>query len=145
MPQEMSKEEKNQVQPEMFDIFPEPSVNAEELSSDALAYLGDAVYNLYIKLCVLKDIKARDLHRLSNIYVSREGQSKALEKILPILTEKEKDIVRRGMNSKSARKHGNDRLYIKSTGFEALVGYLYLTDRNRLRFLLREGIKWEEV
>jgi len=46
LPQEMSKEEKNQVQPEMFDIFPEPSVNAEELSSDALAYLGDAVYNL---------------------------------------------------------------------------------------------------
>ncbi|WP_448378808.1 Mini-ribonuclease 3 [Fervidobacterium sp.] len=145
MPQEMSKEEKNQVQPEAFDVFPEPSVNAEELSSDALAYLGDAVYNLYIKLYVLKDTKARELHRLSNTYVSREGQSKALDKILPILTEKEKDIVRRGMNSKSARKHGNDRLYIKSTGFEALVGYLYLTDKRRLAFLLKEGIRWEEV
>ncbi|MGC9771555.1 Mini-ribonuclease 3 [Fervidobacterium changbaicum] len=145
MQPEMSKEQKDQMRLDMSCVFPVPTVNAEELSSDTLAYLGDAVYNLYVKLHILKDVKARDLHKLSNTYVSREGQSKALDRIMTLLTEKERDIVRRGMNSKSARKHGNDRLYIKSTGFEALVGYLYLTDRERLGFLLKEGLRWEEV
>ena len=129
----------------LLDIFPVPQVNPIEMSTDSLAYLGDAVFNLYVKLHVLKDLKARDLHRMSNKYVSREGQSKILNSIKDLLTEEESDIVRRGINSKGARKHGNDRLYMESTGFEALIGYLYLTNRKRLSFLLKEGFKWVEV
>jgi len=129
----------------LLDIFPVPQVNPIEMSTDSLAYLGDAVFNLYVKLHVLKDLKVRDLHRMSNKYVSREGQSKILNSIKDLLTEEESDIVRRGINSKGARKHGNDRLYMESTGFEALIGYLYLTNRKRLSFLLKEGIKWVEA
>ncbi|WP_448375787.1 Mini-ribonuclease 3 [Fervidobacterium sp.] len=115
------------------------------MSTDSLAYLGDAVFNLYVKLYVLKDLKVKELHKLSNKYVSREGQSKILNGIRELLTEEESAIVRRGINSKGARKHGNDRLYMESTGFEALIGYLYLTNKDRLLVLLKEGVKWVEV
>lgn len=128
-----------------FDLFPVPKVNADELSTDTLAYLGDAVFNLYAKLFVLQDVKVTQLHKMANKYVSREGQSKALHSIYQLLTEKELSIIRRGINSKGAKKHGNDLMYKESTGFEALVGFLYITDRKRLAFLLKEGLKWEEV
>jgi len=137
--QEMLKESTS------LDIFPVPEINPIEMSTDSLAYLGDAVFNLYVKLHVLKNLKVRDLHRISNKYVSREGQSKILNGIRELLTEEESHIVRRGINSKGARKHGNDRLYMESTGFEALIGYLYLTDKERLSVLLKEGVKWVEV
>ncbi|MFN6992287.1 MAG: Mini-ribonuclease 3 [Fervidobacterium sp.] len=127
------------------ELFPVPKVNPEELSIDTLAYLGDAVFNLYAKLFVLQDVKVTQLHKMANKYVSREGQSKVLHSIYPLLTEKELSIVKRGINSKGARKHGNDLKYKESTGFEALVGFLYITDRKRLSFLLKEGSKWEEV
>lgn len=139
MQQEMLKESTS------LDIFPVPEINPIEMSTDSLAYLGDAVFNLYVKLHVLKNLKVRDLHRISNKYVSREGQSKILNGIRELLTEEESHIVRRGINSKGARKHGNDRLYMESTGFEALIGYLYLTDKERLSVLLKEGVKWVEV
>lgn len=139
MQQEMLKESKS------LEIFPEPSVNPDEMSTDSLAYIGDAVFNLYAKLHILTDTKVTELHKMANKYVSREGQSKILKTILPLLNEKEQGIVRRGINSKGAKKHGNDLRYKESTGFEALVGYLYLVDKVRLSYLLREGLKWDEV
>ncbi|MCX7654637.1 MAG: ribonuclease III [Fervidobacterium sp.] len=139
MQQEMLKESKS------LEIFPEPSVNPNEMSTDSLAYIGDAVFNLYAKLHILTDTKVTELHKMANKYVSREGQSKILKTILPLLNEKEQGIVRRGINSKGAKKHGNDLRYKESTGFEALVGYLYLVDKVRLSYLLKEGLKWDEV
>lgn len=122
-------------------LFPDPNVIPDEMSIDSLAYLGDAVFNLYAKLHILADVKVTDLHRRSNKYVSREGQSKLLKSVLHLLNEKEKRIVQRGINSKGARKHGNDRLYMESTGFEALIGYLYLTNKKRLSELLKFGFE----
>ncbi|MEN3042446.1 MAG: ribonuclease III domain-containing protein [Fervidobacterium sp.] len=139
MQQEMLKESK------LLEIFPEPSVNPDEMSTDSLAYIGDAIFNLYAKLHILTDTKVTELHKMANKYVSREGQSKILKTILPLLNEKEQGIVRRGINSKGAKKHGNDLRYKESTGFEALVGYLYLVDKARLSYLLKEGLKWDEV
>jgi ribonuclease-3 family protein len=126
-------------------IFTNPAVNPDEMSIDALAYLGDAVFNLYAKLYILADLKVTDLHHRASKYVSRQGQSKILNAIMPLLDEKERNIVRRGINSKGAKKHGNDRFYKESTGFEALVGYLYLVDKEKLSYLLKEGMKWAEV
>ncbi len=122
-------------------LFPEPNVNPDEMSIDSLAYLGDAVFNLYAKLHILADVKVTDLHRRSNKYVSRQGQSKLLKSISHLLDEKEKNVVQRGINSKGARKHGNDRLYMESTGFEALIGYLYLTNKKRLSEILKFGFE----
>lgn len=146
MQQEMSRELTTEVGlSSIFDLCPALKVNADELSTDTLAYLGDAVYNFYAKLFVFQDVKVTQLHKMANKYVSREGQSKVLRSIYPLLTEKEISIVKRGINSKGAKKHGNDLMYKESTGFEALVGFLYITDRKRLAFLLKEGLKWEEV
>lgn len=122
-------------------LFPETSVNPEEVSIDVLAYVGDAVFNLYAKLFLLKDTKVERLHRGASRLVSRDGQSKLLSLIEPFLNEKERSVVRRGMNSKGARRHGGDLQYIQSTGFEALVGYLYLTDHRRLKELLEIALK----
>lgn len=139
MQQEMLKEQK------FFEIFPEPSVNPDEMSTDSLAYIGDAVFNLYAKLLVAIDARVTELHKRANKYVSREGQSRILKNIMPLLNEKEQIIVRRGINSKGAKKHGNDLLYKESTGFETLIGYLYLSDKARLSYLLKEVFKWGEV
>ncbi|MGQ9855554.1 MAG: Mini-ribonuclease 3 [Fervidobacterium sp.] len=141
----MQQETSREFERSFLDFLPKPDVNPIEISTDALAYLGDAIFNLFIKIYTLKDWKVRELHKLSSKYVSREGQSRFLKTILPMLTEEELNIVRRGMNSKGARKHGNDRLYMESTGFEALIGYLYLVNQERLAFLLKEGIRWVEV
>lgn len=150
MQQEISKKSKSPSTIEsaintFYDLFPKPNVNPEELSTDALAYLGDAVFNLYAKIHTLSDIKVTQLHKMANKYISREGQSKILKALYPLLTEKEALIVRRGINSKGAKKHGNDLMYKESTGFEALVGFLFLSDRIRLTYLLKEGLKQEEM
>lgn len=127
-------------------IFPIPDVNPEEMSNDTLAYLGDAVFNLYAKLYVLADTKVQKMHSVATILVSRQGQSKILSKIFDLLNEKEREVVRRGINSKGARKHGNDKQYMESTGLETLIGYLYLVDKERLSSLLKEGMTaWKEV
>ena len=131
---------------DVVSIFPVPNVNPEEMSNDTLAYLGDAVFNLYAKLYVLADAKVQKVHSVATMLVSRQGQSKILSNILNLLDEKEKEVVRRGINSKGARKHGNDRQYMESTGLETLIGYLYLIDKERLSFLLKEGMAaWKEV
>ncbi|WP_241498731.1 Mini-ribonuclease 3 [Fervidobacterium thailandense] len=122
-------------------FFPDTSVNPEEVSIDVLAYIGDAVFNLYAKLFVLRDTKVDRLHRGASRLVSRDGQSRLLGIIEPLLNEKELGVVRRGINSKGARRHGGDKRYMRSTGFEALVGYLYLTDRSRLKALLEVALR----
>lgn len=124
----------------MDDLFPEPNVRAEELSADALAFVGDAVFNLYVKLLVLTDTKAAKLHSRASELVSRKTQSQILNGMVNLLNQHELTIVKRGINSKSARKHGNDAEYIASTGFEALVGYLFLVDKRRLAELLSSSL-----
>ncbi len=120
------------------ELFNPPNVKLEEVSVDSLAYIGDAVYNLYIKLKIFKNMKLSDLNKLMNRYLSKHGQADALETIYPHLGEDELDYVRKGINSKGAKKHGNDPIYRKSTGFEVLVGYLYLTNKERLIEILEK-------
>jgi len=106
-----------------------------ELSPLTWAYVGDAVYELYIRehLVTKTRLKPHKLHIESIKYVKASGQAKILQEIESILTEEEKEIVRRGRNTKNHHlpKNANVNDYMYSTAFEGLMGYLYLTKQNK--------------
>ena len=104
---------------------------ASQINPVNLAFLGDAVYSLYVreKLVQSGTGKAGDLQRASSKVVSAKGQSEFLERVLPLLTQDEEEIYKRGRNAKKATKSKSASVaeYARSTGFEAVLGYLYLT------------------
>ena len=117
--------------------------SAKNLSPVTLAFVGDAVYSLCVreKLVCSADFKAGELNKLSSQKVSAHGQSGLVEILLPLFTEEEGEIFRRGRNAKkTARaKHASVSEYNRSTGFEAVLGYLYLTGQfDRIEFLLKD-------
>lgn len=117
---------------------------ARNLSPVVLAFVGDAVYSLYVreKLVRETDYKTGTLQKLSSQKVSARGQSELAEKILPLLTEEEAEIYRRGRNARKSTRSKNASVgeYNRSTGFEALLGFLYLTGRfDRIEFLLKDS------
>ncbi|SHH36773.1 ribonuclease III domain-containing protein [Thermosipho atlanticus] len=118
-----------------------PNVDIREIPTDSLAYIGDAVFNLFIKLSYFKKTSAYNLHKNTHSIVNRKNQAEILDALLPLLNEEELSFVKRGINSKGASKYGNDPAYRKSTGFEVLVGYLYLINQDRLYSLLKEVLK----
>ena len=96
-----------------------------------LAYIGDAVYDLFIRNKLIKntELNSHKLHIEATQFVKAKSQAELLEKIHDNLTEEEKDIVRRGRNAKNHHlpKNVSVQEYMHSTAFEALIGYLYLT------------------
>ncbi len=106
-----------------------------------LAYIGDAVYELYVRQQMLsRSSTAHKLHLLSVRRVNNNAQAALLQAIEPELTEQELRIARRGRNAKGiVPKNADVQTYRKSTGLEALVGYLYLRqDTARLRWVLEQ-------
>lgn len=107
------------------------------------AYVGDAVYELYIRTNLVNNTKLNPhkLHVEAIKYVKAQAQAKILEKITEILTKEEKNIVRRGRNAQNHHlpKNANLDEYSHATAFEALIGYLYLTKQDeRLRKILEK-------
>ncbi len=106
------------------------------------AYIGDSIYEIYIKQSLIEktDHKPHKLHVLTSKVVNAKTQSETLDKIEKYLTEEEKDIIRRGRNAKNYHvpKSASIEEYAKSTAFEALIGYLYLTQKfDRLKEILK--------
>lgn len=104
-----------------------------------LAYLGDTVYDLYVRRrLVLTGGRMKDLHRTAVSQVRASAQSEALGRIEPLLTEEEQSVVRRARNVKQhAPKSADPADYHRATAFEALLGFLYLTHAEaRLQELL---------
>ena len=99
------------------------------------AYVGDAVYELYIRTHLVNktNLKPHKLHIEAIKYVKAQSQAQALKKIEVNLTEKEKEIVRRGRNTENhhVAKNASVQDYMYSTAFEALIGYLYLTNQEK--------------
>lgn len=109
-----------------------------------LAYLGDAIYEAYIRENLIKQgiAKVEELQKVATKYVSAKGQAKILTDLLEnnILTLEEIEIVKRGRNYKrsSHPKHTDIITYKLSTGFETLIGHLYLSKNiNRLEEILK--------
>ncbi len=113
----------------------------------SLAYIGDAYYELRIRMHLLAKglTKVNDLHKQAITYTSAKGQTLAMEALLDFdLTEEEEKIFKRGRNAESTRKPKNTDLatYHKATGFEALLGYLYLEGKSdRLEEIFNKCIK----
>ena len=125
---------------ELFTVKrPEEEVNL--LSPLTWAYIGDAVYELYIrkKLVEETNMKPHKLHIEAIKYVKAKSQAEKLNEIYETLTDEEKDIVRRGRNTQNHHlpKNSNVQEYMYATAFEALIGYLYLTKQStRLKEIL---------
>jgi len=114
-------------------------VDPNQLSPLALAYIGDAVFELYIRLRLASQIHTvQQLHEHAVRYVKAASQSEFLAVLQPHLTEEEERVMRRGRNAKgNVPRNANPLDYRRSTGFEALIGYLYLQGNTaRLQQLL---------
>ena len=118
-----------------------PKEEIELMSPLTWAYIGDAVYELFIrnKLINETNLKPHKLHIEAIKYVKAKSQAEKLNEIYETLTDEEKDIVRRGRNTQNHHlpKNSNVQEYMYATAFEAFIGYLYLTKQNaRLREIL---------
>ena len=114
---------------EQFEIKP---VDIKTYSPLTLAYIGDGIFDLVIRSIVVGkgNTKASRLHARTSQIVKAHSQSMMAEALEEVLTEEEADIYRRGRNAKSPTMAKNSSMadYRKATGFEALLGYLYLKD-----------------
>ncbi|MGP0128758.1 MAG: Mini-ribonuclease 3 [cyanobacterium endosymbiont of Rhopalodia musculus] len=112
----------------------------QQLSPSFLAYLGDAVYELYVRShYIFPPRRLADYHNEVVSLVRAESQAAFLLNLRPYLTEFEKEIVRRGRNATTGgRRRMSPELYQQATSFETLIGYLYLQNPQRLNQLLRK-------
>ena len=115
-----------------------------------LAYIGDGVYELVIRTVLVKkgNCPVNQLHRKASSLVKAASQSAMMEFIEPMLTEEEHSVYRRGRyaHSPTMAKHATMADYRRATGFEALMGYLYLKeDFCRIVELVRAGIREDQI
>ena len=115
---------------------------ARLMQPSVLAFIGDAVFNLFIRerLIMNKKGTSHQLHILATDYVKASSQSKISKALMDNFTEEEAYIFRRGRNAKSTTipKNAEVQDYKYATGFEALLGYLYLTKQNERLYQLME-------
>lgn len=106
----------------------------QRLSPAALAYLGDAVYELHVRRCYLfPPLRLETYHQQVVAQVRAESQANHLRSLEPYLTSDEHAILKRGRNAASNRhKRVDPEIYQQATSLETLIGYLYLTDLPRL-------------
>ncbi|MDQ0190384.1 ribonuclease III [Alicyclobacillus cycloheptanicus] len=123
------------------------SWTAADLSPLALAYVGDAIWELYARNHVLAGgiRKPNELHKAATRYVRASAQARLADQLGAILSAEELTILRRGRNAKAGhmRKSTDVLTYRHSTGFEALLGYLYGTgQQERLDEVCETALRW---
>lgn len=146
---EDNKTEKNFLQ-SVQDIFGKGKLKPSQYSALGLAYIGDGVYDLIIRTIVLDlgNGKVKNFHRMTSNIVKAESQAKVVNAILDSLTDEEMAIYKHGRNAKSATSAKNASItdYRIATGFEALIGYLYLShEMDRAMELVKEGLTKTEL
>jgi ribonuclease-3 family protein len=114
-----------------------PESEARAMSPRLLAHLGDAVFHLYEREREIRNLQtASQVHKSATQRASAGGQANLLELISSRLTDEEADIVRRARNLKLSQRRADQAAYRLATAFEALLGYLYLTNMARLEEVL---------
>ena len=97
-----------------------------------LAYIGDAVFDIIVRTVLVGrgNTRVDNLHRLASSLVNAGNQAEMIKKLLPVLSEEEEAVYRRGRNAKphSTAKNSSHTQYREATGFESLIGWLYLRD-----------------
>ena len=131
------------------EAFSLPEQDIRSFSPLTLAYIGDGVYELVIRTILVQrgNRKASRLHEEASRLVKASAQSDILRRIEPHLTEEELSVYKRGRNAHSPTmaRHASMSDYRRATGFEALIGYLYLKeDLRRIVDLVRLGISTGE-
>ncbi len=126
---------------EKFDVEPK---DIRTYSPLTLAYIGDAVFDLIVRSVLVNkgNTAVNNLHKKASAIVKAPTQAAIAAAIMDDLTEEEKDIFRRGRNSKphTKAKNASTMEYLEATGFEAVVGFLYLTgDMDRVLLLVKKG------
>lgn len=127
------------------ELFPGKRQDIRSYSPLTLAYLGDAVYDLIIRTAVVERANrpANILHHITVKYVSAGAQARIVTALQGCFTEEERAVYQRGKNAKphTMAKNATPGDYMKATGFEAVLGWLYLkNDMERILELVREGI-----
>lgn len=122
------------------------NIDIQTVPAQTLAFIGDAVYNVYIRtyLTSISTAKSGILHNMSIKYVSAKGQALTIDKIMEELNDNEISIYKRGRNTNipSVSKHVDVIEYKKATGFESLIGYLYVTKQTqRLDYIVKKCIE----
>jgi len=132
-----------------FDLFKGKFTTKEaaQLNPLVLAFVGDAVYEVFIRTYLIdknRDMSVHKLHKEAISFVKAHSQSEFMKKLENELSKEEIIIFKRGRNSKSATvpKNADVQEYRIATGFESLLGFLYLTEQNeRLNYILNTVIK----
>lgn len=130
-------------------ISHEHKTAADQYSPLVLAYMGDAVFEIFVReMIVLSSNRpVNKLHKMSSALVRAQSQARMIKAIKPYLTEKEYGIYRRGRNAKSntSAKNASIKDYRRATGFEALIGYLYLDgQKERMHELMEKAVRSEQ-
>ena len=120
-----------------------------QLSPLTWAYVGDCVFELYIRTKLINEtkLKPHELHIKAINYVKAKAQAQMLHNLNDCLTKEEQDVVRRGRNAQNHHlpKNANVQDYMYSTAFEALIGYLYLCKKDqRVKEIIEMAIKSKE-
>lgn len=112
----------------------------EQYHLRAYAHIGDAVYEVFVREKVITQTSnSKKMHNLTTKFVKAEFQTETLEKIMPILTPEELDMVRRARNLPSTSfRRANQALHRHATAFEVLLGFNYMHNQNRYLELLKE-------
>ena len=126
--------------------FQIPDTDIRTYSPLTLAFIGDGIYDLIIRTIIVGkgNTRASQLHQHTSHLVMAHSQSVMIEHMLPHMTEEEEHIYKRGRNAKSPTMAKNATMtdYRRATGFEALMGYLYLTDQtDRMLDLIEIGLE----
>jgi len=127
-------------------IIPFIATDLREINASVLAYIGDSVYELYSRCHVSAKTAANSgkMHKVNVKYVSAQAQAKAVNALLPELTEEELDYFKRGRNSNSPTmaKNAGPVDYMNATGFEALIGFLFMDNQEeRLDYIIAKAFE----
>ena len=116
-----------------MDILHDKNVEVSSLSPLTLAFVGDTVFDLFVRerLVCQANRPVNKLHKEATTLVKASAQAEAMQKIMPIFTEEETSVFKRGRNAHTNHKakNANEGDYHYATGLEALFGYLYLSGR----------------
>ena len=131
------------------EVFGLKDTDLRTYSPLTLAYIGDGVYELIVRTVLVKrgNCPVNRLHKQASSLLKAASQSAMMEVLEPMLTEEEAGVYRRGRNAHSPTmaKHATMSDYRRATGFEALIGYLYLKeDFTRMTELVHAGLTAQE-
>lgn len=125
--------------------FGKEQLDIKTVSPLTLAYIGDCIYDLYIRTIIVEagNAPVNKLHKRVSDLVKAQTQMELIKSIEDILTDEERQVFKRGRNAKSytSAKNASKSDYRNATGFEALLGYLYMIGNiERISFLIKEGL-----